>query len=374
MNICIITALDNYESRAELLMKVFLEAGHSVIIMTSDWKHMDKIKNVETRKGYRLFHSRPYYSDFSASRISSHIDLSAKIFRYIDRHHKEIDLLWVIFPPNSLVKEAAGIKEKYPEIKLVLDANDCWPESLPAEKIRSILPLNNIKYRRRNYLHTADQVIVSCHKYEELISSELNNTPSKTIISSRDTVRPVLPKALPEDRISLCFLGTIDNMIDLSKTKEVIQNISEYKPVTLHIIGSGENLDLLVDAAKAGGAAVLYHGVIYDSAEKKKILDQCHYGLNIIKDSAVPVISKKSLDYFAAGLPILNTLKADTWEFTEKEKIGFNIQPSLDYEQVVNYDMSLRSNTADFYMNTFSYSVFKDEVLSLLVLQNREIS
>ena len=42
MNICIITALDTYKSRAELLMKGFLEAGHSVIIMTSDWKHMDK--------------------------------------------------------------------------------------------------------------------------------------------------------------------------------------------------------------------------------------------------------------------------------------------------------------------------------------------
>ena len=76
---------------------------------------------------------------------------------------------------------------------------------------------------------------------------------------------------------------------------------------------------------------------------------------------------KKSLDYFACGLPVLNTVKADTWMFTEEEKLRFNIQPETDYEKIVRYDMTMRKNTTDFYMKTFTYEVFKENVLSLPV-------
>ena len=371
MNICIITAFDTNEPRAELLKRSFLEGGHSVIVLVSDWKHIDKIKRVEAKEGFRLFHAIPYYKNLSVRRIMSHINLSRKIFEYVDRHHNEIDLLWVIFPPNTFVKDAAKIKEKYPDIRLVLDANDYWPETMPVEKIKNLWSLAYWRELRNNHINTADYVITECRLFEDNLKPVLKDTPSKTIYLARDIERPVLPQALPEDRINLCWLGAINNIIDIPKINEVIENISKYKPVTLHIIGRGENLDELVNSARAGGAAVLYHGVIYDQKEKKDILDQCHYGLNIMKDSVVVGLTMKSLDYFAAGLPILNTIKADTWDFTEKEKIGFNIQPSLDYEQVVNYDISLRTHTADFYMNTFTYPVFRDHVLSLPVLQKQ---
>ena len=371
MNICIITAFDTNEPRAELLKKSFLEGGHSVIVLTSDWKHIEKIKRVEAKEGFRLFHALPYYKNLSVRRILSHINLSGKIFDYVDRHHSEIDLLWVIFPPNSFVKDAAKIKEKYPEIKLVFDANDCWPEAMPSEKVKNLWPLTAWQKLRDNHINAADMVITECRLFEDTLTPFLDGTPSKTIYLARDIERPVLPQALPEDRINLCYLGSINNIIDIPRIREIIENITRYKPVTLHIIGRGENLDELVVSAKEGGASVLYHGPIYDPAEKKQILDQCHYGLNIMKDSVVVGLTMKSLDYFAAGLPILNTIKADTWDFTEKEKIGFNIQPSLDYEQVVNYDISLRTHTADFYMNTFTYPVFRDHVLSLPVLQKQ---
>ena len=367
MNICIITAFDTNEPRVEFLQRAFLEAGHSVIALVSDWKHIEKVKRVEAREGFRLFHALPYYKNLSIDRILSHINLSKKIFAYVDKHHKEIDLLWVIFPPNTFVKDAAKIKEKYPEIKLVLDANDYWPETMPVEKIKNLWPLTIWRDLRNNYINAADQVVTECQLFEDNLKPLLSNTPSKTIYLARDIEQPVLPEQLPDDRITLCYLGAINSIIDIPRIKEVIANIAKYKPVTLHIIGNGENLDQLVDAAKAGGAAVLYHGLVYDQVEKKQILDQCHYGLNIMKDTVVVGLTMKSLDYFACGLPILNTIKADTWKFTEEEKLGFNILPDTDYEQIVSYDMTMRKNTADFYMKTFTYEVFKENVLSLPV-------
>ncbi|MBE6127837.1 MAG: glycosyltransferase family 4 protein [Erysipelotrichaceae bacterium] len=371
MNICIITAFDTNEQRADMLKRVFLEAGHSVIVLASDWKHLEKVKRVEAKEGYRLFHAKPYYKNLSIDRIISHVRLSRKIFSYVDKHHDEIDVLWVIFPPNSFVKDAAKIKEKYPQIKLVLDANDFWPETLPAEKARNLWPMAYWRDLRNNHINAADQVVTECRLFENNMKPILSGTPSKTIYLARDTKKPELPSTLPEDRIYLCWLGAINNIIDIPKIQEVIENISRYKPVTMHIIGSGENLDLLVESVQSTGAAVLYHGIVYDQIKKKQIMDQCHYGLNIMKDTVVVGLTMKSLDYFASGLPILNTIKADTWAFTEKEKIGFNVQPSLDYEQVVNYDMSMRQHTANFYMNTFTYPVFKENVLSLPVFEKQ---
>ena len=367
MNICIINALDTNDARVEYLQKVFLEAGHSVIALVSDWKHIDKVKQVEARKGFRLFRAKPYYDNRSIRRIESHVDLSKKIFAYVDKHHKEIDMLWVIFPPNSFVKDAAKIKEKYPEIKLVLDTQDLWPEAVPADVLKNLWPFTFWRDLRNSHLNAADQIVTSCQLFEDNLKPTLNNTPSKTIYLARDVKQPVLADQLPKDSITLCYLGTIDSDLDLPRTREVITSIAKHKPVTLHIIGSGENLDQLVDAAKAGGAAVLYHGVIYTQEEKKQILDQCHYGLNIMKDSVIVGLTKKSLDYFACGLPVLNTVKADTWMFTEEEKLGYNIQPETDYEPIVSYDMTMRKNTADFFMKTFTYEVFKENVLSLPV-------
>ena len=367
MNICIVTAFETNEPRAEMLQRVFLEAGHSVIVLASDWKHIEKVKRTDEKNGFKFFHARPYYKNLSLKRIYSHIELSKNIFSYVDKHHTEIDLLWVIFPPNSFVKDAASIKEKYPEIKIVMDANDYWPETMPTGAFKDTLPFKLWRDLRNNHINAADQVITECSLFEENLKPVLKGTPSKTIYLAREAEAPELPSELPNDSIHLCWLGSINNIIDIPKIKEVIVKIQEYKPVTLHIIGSGENLDELVSAGNEAGAAVLYHGLIYDKEEKKKILDQCHYGLNIMKDCVVVGLTMKSLDYFAAGLPILNTIKADTWTFTEKEKIGFNIQPSLDYKQVADYDMALRTNTAAFYMNTFTYPVFKESVLSLPV-------
>ena len=79
------------------------------------------------------------------------------------------------------------------------------------------------------------------------------------------------------------------------------------------------------EAVKNAGAEVIDHGVIYDPAEKQKIFNICHFGINAMRDTVCVGLTMKSVDYFDAGLPLLNNIKGDTTRFVERYGAGFNI-------------------------------------------------
>ena len=43
-----------------------------------------------------------------------------------------------------------------------------------------------------------------------------------------------------------------------------------------------------------------------------------------MKDSVKVGLTIKSIDYFCYGLPIINTIKGDTWEIIEQKQVGIN--------------------------------------------------
>ena len=42
-----------------------------------------------------------------------------------------------------------------------------------------------------------------------------------------------------------------------------------------------------------------------------KIINQCHYALNIMKKDVCVGMTMKSLDYFSFGIPIVNNIEGD---------------------------------------------------------------
>lgn len=56
-----------------------------------------------------------------------------------------------------------------------------------------------------------------------------------------------------------------------------------------------------------------------------KIINQCHYALNIMKKDVCVGMTMKSLDYFSFGIPIVNNIEGDIKKIVEKNNVGFNI-------------------------------------------------
>ena len=328
MNICIVNCFDTYEHRVDLLLDAFKSQGHRAIVLSSDFRHIEKVKRIEKKNGYKFFPIKTYSKNLSVQRMRSHSCFSKNVAGYIERHIDKIDLIWALIPPNSLVKDIAKIKSKYPGIKLSYDLIDLWPETMPVGRVKNLFPFTYWRDLRDQYIRSADCVVTECNLYRKKLKSVLSGMRVETLYLARPYIEYTPHLHLPEDKISLCYLGSINNIIDIDTIVAIVKQIQKSKPVSLHIVGDGENREKLILEVKATGAEVIYHGKVYDREEKQQILDGCHYGLNIMKDSVCVGLTMKSMDYMEFGVPMINNIHGDTWDIIKRKQIELTIQES----------------------------------------------
>lgn len=324
MKVVIINCFDTYEHRVDLLHNFFYRRGDQVKVYTSNFRHFEKVERTDKKEDFVYIKTKPYCKNLSIERLVSHHNLSKDIFRKIVK--EPIDLLWVLIPPNSFTKDAAYYKRRHPNVKLIFDIIDMWPETMPVKKIEQLPPIQMWRRLRDKYLHAADEIVTECNLYHEKIPVSIERKKIHTIYLAREMKHFGGNPNPPKDKYSLCYLGSINNIIDIPTIGKIIKELRKEKPVVLHIIGDGEKRDELIETAKASSAEVIYHGKMYDASEKQRIFDSCHYGLNIMKDSVYVGLTMKSMDYFEAGVPIINNIHGDTWDMVEKYGIGVNYE------------------------------------------------
>lgn len=363
MNVAIVNCFDTYEHRVDLLYNFFKRRGDTVRIYTSNFRHFEKTFRNSEKQDYIYMEAKPYYKNMSIQRLWSHHRLSKDIFKRLNC--EKIDLIWVLIPPNSFTKDAAKYKKMHTSVKLVFDIIDMWPETMPVKKIEKLLPIQMWRRLRDDWINVADHIVTECNLYQKKLKIPQNKLT--TIYLARDIKTFSGEPNLPEDRFSLCYLGSINNIIDISAIGKIVVELKKKKPVELHIIGDGEKRAELIEQVESVGAKVIYHGKIFDMSEKQNIFDQCHYGLNIMKESVFVGLTMKSMDYFEAGLPIINNIKGDTWKLVERSKIGYNIDEidKLDYG-----NLQMRVATRKIFEQMFSIEAFEKKVE--IVLSNIE--
>lgn len=355
MNVVIVNAFDTYEHRVRLLYDVFKENGDSVKVLTSNFRHFEKIKRTENIEGFQFFDAEPYKKNLSYQRLHSHYKLSKDIFKSLD-NEPDIDILWVLIPPNSFAKDAALYKKAHPKVKLIFDLIDLWPETMPIGLMKKFFPFSVWKNLRNNNLKFADTIVTECNLYQKTLKEILKGKIVETLYLARPLVSYEPHLDLPLNQVNLCYLGSINNIIDIDAIVKIVSNIKKNKPVTLHIVGDGEKKDQLVTAVKSRGGVVILHGKVYDRAEKQRIFDSCHYGLNIMKPSVCVGLTMKSMDYLEFGLPLINNIQGDTWDIIEQNRIGYNID-CLSYA-TEKYDINLRLNARHFFEKNLTKECF----------------
>lgn len=361
MKIDIVNCFDTYEQRVDLLYQYFSSRGNDVTVLSSDFRHIEKVRRTVPKEGYIFFTAEPYRKNLSLARMSSHVHLSQKIFSYVEEHSSNLDLLWVLIPPNTFVKDAARVKANHPSIKLVFDVIDMWPETMPINnRLKNIYPIRSWGEIRDKHINAADLVVTECNLYQDRLIHFVNNEKLTTLYLARNISTLNSNPSPSENDIELCYLGSINNIIDISEIGKTISNFRKEKPVILHVIGDGEKKTELLNTAKASGAQVIDHGKIYDRQQKQKIFDSCHFGLNLYKKDVYIGLTMKSIDYFEAGLPIINNIKGDTWNLVEKYDAGIN-QTAND-DGTFSYDIQMRDNARKIFIDQFSHQAFETSV------------
>lgn len=363
---------DTYEDRVDLIHDYFKKKNHDVTVVQSNYRHFKKVKRAEDKNGFIFIDTDPYMKNLSFNRMKSHYYFAKNAFNIVDEIKP--DLLYVLIPPNSLTKFAGDYKKRNKNVKLIFDLIDLWPETMPIGNIKNVFPFNLWGSIRNENLKYADLILTECDLYQEVLRKHLKGLNLKTLYLAQHSSTIKSTPNLRADMLEVAYLGSINNIIDIQKIKEIIYNLNKLKPVILHIIGDGEKRLELIKEIEDTGAQVRFHGKVYEEKVKQDIFDQCHYALNIMKDTVCVGLTMKSIDYAKHGVPLINNIKADTCKLVDQYEVGVNLNlkteiislakkiTSTSTEQNIN----MRNNMKLLFDEQFSITAFNMKLNSII--------
>lgn len=320
-----ISSTNHYNVRTGKFVNDYIKKGYDVIYVTSDFDHMTKKRHYFNEyKNSKQLHVISYKKNLSISRILSHLMFSYKTFYMLLACKPE--LVYVEVPNNSLVKSSAKYK-KINNAEIIVDVFDMWPESMPVKTKNMIVNRGfNIwrNFRNKN-LKFADQIWIECDYYRELLSAQKINLPMETKYLTLENAETSIETKVSEDEIDLCYLGSINNIIDISLIEKIVSELAKNKRTRIHIIGDGERKDEFLEILKQNSIEIIDHGKVYEIDKLQEIFNQCWFGVNVLREGLAIGITMKSISYFRGGLPIINTVQGDTSRFVEECNIGINV-------------------------------------------------
>jgi len=320
-----ISSTNHYNVRTGKFVNDYVKKGYDVIYVTSDFDHMTKKRYCFNEyKNSKQLHVISYKKNLSISRILSHLMFSCKTFYMLLACKPE--LVYVEVPNNSLVKSSAKYK-KINNAEIIVDVFDMWPESMPVKTKNMIVNWGFDIWRnfRNKNLKFADQIWIECDYYRELLSAQKINLPMETKYLKLKNAETSIEMKVSEEEIDLCYLGSINNIIDISLIEKIVSEFAKNKRTRIHIIGDGERKDEFLDILKKNSIEIIDHGKVYEIDKLQEIFDQCWFGINVLREDLAIGITMKSISYFRGGLPIINTVQGDTSRFVEECNIGINV-------------------------------------------------
>lgn len=361
----LLSCSDHYHHRLHVIDAYLKSRGYETVYYTCDFDHNTKQVYQCAVPGCRQFHVRPYQKNLSLSRILSHRDFARQVFLELDRDPPQVVV--ALLPPNFLAHYAAWFRRRHPQTKLIFEIFDMWPETFPSGRLKRLLTLPFSVWaglRDRN-LSAADRVIPECR----LFCRKLGLPEENAIYLASRRLEAALPPQLDAERLELCYLGAINNVVNIDAIAGLTAQLVQRKPVTVHVIGEGEKREQLLQALTEAGAQVDWLGVVYDDKKKQEVMSRCHFGFNLMKPDVCVGLTMKSVDYFRHGLPILNNIPADTAELVEQEGVGVNVGPeTADYVAALSVTdcLAMRENVRRVFDREFDLPVVLERYAQLL--------
>lgn len=361
-----------YAERLKYIEEILKREGFSVEIYSSDFSHLKKCR-AEKNQDCNYVHVPSYKKNLSLARLYSHAVFSYKIFRILKENKP--DFIYALVPPNSVVKACAEYKKLNRNSFLVYDIIDMWPESYTGGKLLQY-PFKIWRDLRDKNLVYADHVFTECDLYKSFIPVNINSI--STLHLCREEVLPYTPKEWNGHNLDIAYLGSINNIIDIPLISQLLYSLSKQIKVNFHIVGGGESKDLLINSVIDSSIQVVDHGIIFEKSQMREIVSGCHFAINMMKKKVCVGLTIKSMDYFQLGVPLFNTIKADTTDIIKKYNCGFNVvnvQETVDQVMSLNSESyeKMRVNTHKVFLENFTAEVFirefENTLSSILIIK-----
>lgn len=369
MKVVCISKFNYYNLRIKPVMDYFSLRGDDVIYLTGDYDTMTREYYHLTDDNVKQLPVMPYHKNISFQRIYSHYKFAKQIYKQIQK--EKPDLIYAMVPPNFMAHFIAKYKKQNPHIKVIFDIFDMWPETFPNQRAKSLLavPFKVWGGLRAKNLPLANMVITECQSFHEYVQQQGDVQHLTTLYPYKK--ENTLPLEYSEnEKLNICYLGSINNIIDIPKIVDVLTQIRQKRLVCLHLIGNGEKKAHFIQLLKQANVEVIDYGNVFDMAEKQRIFNQCAFGINVLKPSVFIGLTLKTIDYFNGGLPILNTVPKDTYEWIVKHQAGINLNDSDSIEKIVSCTqkeiLKMKHNARDVYRRYLSKEQYDKQLNELL--------
>jgi len=295
-----------------------------VEVVTTDFDHW-------TKKQPRVSQNAPfdkivyiktlrYKSNIGIKRLLSHLLFSIRAARYFLQNREKYDIVYVTLPLNILAWFV--LRNARTQFKIV-DVIDIWPDVLPFPKllVQLFRPLFVLWRRLFNLaVGKADVMLaVSDSFYRDAARFVNVHCRHRRFYIGDVKLQGTAPK---EDIKTIAYIGNIGHLYDFETLLDAMENVQR-GAVQLFIVGAGGRQEWLLKELKQRGLPHQYFGVVYDQAKLGNILLRAHVGFNGYLNTSA-AFSYKANTYFAAGLPILNSMSGDLHDLVELHSLGLN--------------------------------------------------
>jgi glycosyltransferase involved in cell wall biosynthesis len=329
------------------------------------------VKNISDKLLYRFW--KFYFSFYSKGVIFERTlfwkkQLQRKASEVIKK--EKIRNVIVSIPPYRLASYSIAIKQKYPDINLIVDYRDPWTDNKSYHGFKKISSerLQHEQKLEKEVLQTADHIIsVSSKMADDLKERKIGYEKIVTIPNGFDPsdILPISDNHLKanEDKTKFVYGGTLYNDLEyiitplisyLSKLKNT--NTSLYNRLSFDFYGN-LNKELQDKLEISGNKCIQLHKPV-PLQSMQQILHECSFCLLITPPAYSVVFNTKFCEYLANRKPILLfTYPCDASDFITHNKLGFHINPNNIEKDMDTFFTNINSVQSEF-NNTFNIDTF----------------
>jgi len=320
--------------------------GHEVCWYSSDFSHALKrrrdtaaIRRSAEGAGYRVafLSGRAYTRNVGWRRWRNHRQLRRGLRATWRGGGDRPDAILVSLPTPGLGREAAAWSEAC-GARLVVDVQDLWPQTFARLLPRPLRWANRLAFAwmvhdvRETY-HRADAVIGAARQYVEDARPWLRPGARSEVLPLGVDLAEFDGAVVPLEELGLekavgekwLFLGgALSGYVDLDGTLAMMEELQRRgrEEIGLLVVGTGPDESRLRAVVQTRGLANVRVLGQKSYREFVSLAVACDAAVCPIKPEACVYFPNRAFDYFAAGLPILNTAPGDLADVLAERKAG----------------------------------------------------
>jgi len=332
--------------RYAFIANMFSERGHKVTWWTSNFSHTGKKyrckgtreKIINPNLTIRLLQTPSYKNNVSFTRLYNHYIYGRRFETEAMKAKERPDIILASLPPIESAGAAIKIGRKL-KSKVVIDIQDIWPDVylfiLPkCLKSMGKILLYRLFQKANTIYRNADALMaVSADYLKRGIMVCRNTKPSmllhlgidlKFYDSHKQSHGFFLSKKAEE--IWITYIGTLGKTYDLDTVLESAIHFLDDSNLKFIIAGDGPEYPRLKKKVLEKNIHNIVFTGMLNYQDLVHLLGLSAVGLNAYAPDAPQTFPNKVFDYFAASLPVINSIPGELQRLLEENQAGFQYE------------------------------------------------